>query len=83
MTRNRKPAPDKPAPDKGEELQSDDRWAHRSQGMRCRTCMWFNPKSEDGSLGRCRRHAPTLSGWPAIFDQDWCGDHKLDENKLP
>ena len=33
-------------------------------------------------LGRCRRHAPTLGGWPAIYDADWCGDHKLDENKL-
>lgn len=33
-------------------------------------------------LGRCRRHAPTLGGWPAIWDGDWCGDHKLDENKI-
>jgi len=33
-------------------------------------------------LGRCRRHAPTLGGWPAVYSPDWCGDHKLDENKL-
>jgi len=32
-------------------------------------------------LGRCRRHAPTLGGWPAVYSSDWCGDHKLDENK--
>jgi hypothetical protein len=34
------------------------------------------------SLGRCRRHAPTMSGWPAVFVNDWCGSHKLDENKI-
>ena len=33
-------------------------------------------------LGRCRRNAPTMKGWPALFDNDWCGDHKLDENKI-
>lgn len=64
-------------------LHADDRWAHRSQGMRCRTCMWFNPKSEDGSIGRCRKRSPEVgNGWPVVFDQDWCGDHKLDENKV-
>lgn len=33
-------------------------------------------------IGRCRRHAPTISGYPAVFESDWCGDHKLDETKL-
>lgn len=33
-------------------------------------------------LGCCRRHAPTMNGFPAVFYSDWCGDHKLDENKL-
>jgi hypothetical protein len=33
-------------------------------------------------LGRCRRHSPVVGqGWPAVFSEDWCGDHKLDENK--
>ena len=32
-------------------------------------------------FGRCRRHAPTMQGYPAVFGNDWCGDHKLDENK--
>lgn len=65
-----------------------DPWAHRSAGMRCASCMWFarkakqgKPDPERGALGRCRRHAPTLSGFPAVFEVDWCGDHKLDENK--
>ena len=35
-----------------------------------------------GALGRCRRHAPTMNGYPAVFASDWCGDHKLDEAKL-
>jgi hypothetical protein len=62
--------------------------------MKCKTCMWFVPKArtdakvagpageESPWLGRCRRRAPTLGGWPAVFETDWCGDHKLDENKI-
>ena len=34
------------------------------------------------ALGRCRRHAPTMAGYPAVFENDWCGDHKMDENKI-
>ena len=76
-----------------------DPWKHRSQGMRCKTCMWFVPKAPDTTapttanpmdairpltfdLGRCRRHAPTMGGFPTVFVNDWCGDHRLDENKL-
>ena len=65
-------------------LVSEDNWMGRSDGMRCWSCIFFVPKSdEDGddtNLGRCRRHAPTLGGWPAVFETDWCGDHKLNEN---
>jgi hypothetical protein len=70
----------------------NDNWKHRSAGMTCGTCVFFvekrksNPDPEafeDGKLfGRCRKHAPTLNGWPAVFSTDWCGDHKLDENKI-
>jgi hypothetical protein len=69
-----------------------DPWIHRSQGMRCKTCIWFVPKvTMDGAidmpnpvyhLGRCRRHAPTMGGYPVVFVTDWCGDHRIDENKL-
>jgi hypothetical protein len=81
-----------------------DNWKNRSEGMRCKTCMWFvpkkaniipayreqmtalewveNQKGRSFDLGRCRRHAPTMSGWPVMFVNDWCGDHKLDENKI-
>lgn len=63
----------------------DDPWKNRSQGMRCKTCMHYVKKDSAGdvpSIGRCRRHAPTMSGFPVVFPCDWCGDHKLDETKL-
>jgi len=72
---------------------NEDNWEHRSVRMRCLGCMWFVEKravvdpglDEERTpynlLGRCRRHAPTLSGWPVVFSGDWCGDHKIDENK--
>jgi len=73
---------------------TSDPWAHRSEGMRCKSCMWFAPKYPDGqpqydgdritlppaNTGRCRRHAPTMNGYPVVFVNDWCGDHKLNEN---
>lgn len=66
----------------GQIRASLDPWAHRSDQMRCRTCMYFVGKAGgNDTLGRCRRHAPTLSGFPAVFVSDWCGDHKIDETK--
>lgn len=62
-----------------------DNWAHRAVNMRCRTCMWHATKVATftkGTIGRCRRHAPTMSGWPVVYDGDWCGDHKIDEDKI-
>jgi hypothetical protein len=75
-----------------------DPWKHRSRGMVCETCMFFAEKHKEsdsgetsgalgqlfdnGKFGRCRRRAPTMSGYPAVFGSDWCGEHKLDENKL-
>lgn len=74
---------------------SNDPWKHRSSGMKCKTCMWFVvkdkheslPKGEDAifapsPVGRCRRHAPTMNGYPVVFETDWCGDHKLNEEAL-
>ena len=64
-----------------------DNWKHRSDGMRCHTCIWYVPKVLTAKLGvsmvgRCRRHAPTMSGYPVVHTTDWCGDHRLDENKI-
>ena len=78
--------PDAPEPDEGfeEVMLQYDNWKHRAVGMVCNTCMYYVPKSdEEGdqtNLGRCRRHAPVIAGWPAVFETDWCGDHKLSEN---
>ena len=75
--------------------QEADPWVHRSDGMRCKTCIWFVPKVPQigqpvlggytpaaGQVGRCRRHAPTMGGYPVVYMTDWCGDHRLDENKI-
>jgi len=66
-----------------------DPWVHRSLNMMCRTCMWFAEKTptiaqtvQARKIGRCRRHAPTMNGYPVVYNDDWCGDHKLDENKI-
>jgi len=75
-----------------EAIGEADNWKHRSQGMKCSTCMWHVPKRPasagktgdhpgDG-IGRCRKHCPTMGGWPVMKFTDWCGDHKLDEEKV-
>lgn len=33
-------------------------------------------------VGRCRRRAPTLDGYPVVLESDWCGDHKIDERRF-
>jgi hypothetical protein len=63
-----------------------DPWAHRSDNMQCMTCIFFVEKATapnlNSPLGRCRRHAPTMNGYPIVFPTDWCGDHRLDEAKV-
>lgn len=55
-----------------------DKW-DRQTGFCCDTCAYYAPK--DGGLGRCRRHAPTLEGYPVVYAvHDWCGDHKIGSN---
>lgn len=66
-------------------LDEKDNWSHRSAGMKCNTCIWFVIKEiEDEKkphLGRCRKHCPSMNGFVPVYDTDWCGDHRLDENK--
>ena len=51
----------------------------RKTGFSCATCAFYAPKDE--TKGRCRRHAPTMNGYPVVFEStDWCGDHKLGSN---
>jgi len=67
---------------------AEDNWKHRSESMRCGTCMFFVEKINKvvqlgvHIIGRCRRNAPTMKGWPVVFSDDWCGEHKIDENKV-
>lgn len=68
------------APSDKTDPAAPDPWVHRSKRMRCSSCMWYVTKGENNSiLGRCRRHAPTMGGYPVVFVSDWCGDHKMDE----
>ncbi len=69
-------------------MEQQDCWANRLSGMVCATCMFFVKKDPNanvpldtkGAIGRCRRHSPTMSGFPVVYQKDWCGDHKLNEN---
>lgn len=41
------------------------------------------PEEATASIGRCcRKRAPTMTGYPVVFGKEWCGDHKLDEEKV-
>jgi len=57
-----------------------DNWASRATGMVCNTCVHFIIKAN--KVGRCRRHAPTMTGFPVVYTTDFCGDHRLDEQKV-
>jgi hypothetical protein len=78
------------SPEQTKQIAKTDPWANRSSGMTCKTCIWFVRKEPSGPLshpgqhtiGRCRRHAPTMGGYPVVYQTDWCGDHRLDENKV-
>ena len=56
-------------------LELDDLWTHRKDGRICKTCMHYTNY-------RCRRHAPTIDGYPPVYPEDWCGDHKLDKVQM-
>jgi len=52
----------------------------------CGTCMFFALKEPTKKLhnriGNCRFHASQEDGHHAVFDSGWCGDYKVDENKI-
>jgi hypothetical protein len=50
----------------------------------CVTCRWFDiiPSEDEAVSGHCRRHAPSATGFVPVFVNDWCGDHRLDENRV-
>lgn len=66
-----------------------DNWANRRKGRCCKKCIHFaeKPAPEDerthAIVGRCRRRAPvTEIGWPVVYADDWCGEFKLNEEKV-
>jgi hypothetical protein len=70
---------------------AEDNWVGRSEEMKCATCMAFVEKKvpvdvpvgiDHRVIGRCRRYAPTMRGFPVVWSDDWCLDHKLDERKI-
>lgn len=67
------------------EKEWKDPWKHRSKHMLCQTCMFYVEKTGTTTsqpIGRCRANAPTMRGFPAVFPADWCGQHKIDENRV-
>lgn len=67
-------------------MSASDNWRYRAQTMVCKTCIWYVEKAvavpREVKIGRCRRHAPTIGGFPVVYPSDWCGDHRMDETKL-
>lgn len=67
-----------------------DLWNDRHLNRRCETCMYWlekepkHPRSKQYDIiGRCRRNAPVVQiGYPTTYPSDWCGEHKLDEEKI-
>ena len=57
-----------------------DKWIRSfGKGLKCLSCMFYCPK--DNEMGRCKRHAPTMNGYPVVYSEhDWCGDHKMGTN---
>lgn len=67
-----------------------DRW-DRKTDFGCDSCMFYVPKKKHSTSGdstvpslegRCRRNAPTLKGYPVVFADDWCGEHKRGSNPV-
>ena len=56
-------------------MRMEDNWKNRTVEMRCQSCMYF-------INFRCRRNAPTMAGFPAVYPDDWCGEHKLGKDTM-
>lgn len=55
-----------------------DKW-DRKTDFCCASCAYYAPKNP--GIGRCRRHAPTMAGYPVVYPyNDWCGDHRVGDN---
>ena len=55
----------------------------------CKTCKFYEekvPAKQDRNytmIGRCKRNAPQAGeGFPMVYPTDWCGQYRIDENKI-
>ena len=44
--------------------------------MKCVLCIWYIGTTEEGE---CRRHNPSMDGFPRVKSNDWCGEYKQDD----
>lgn len=51
-------------------VKMQDNWKNKNSEMVCDLCFFY-------VNFRCRRNAPTIKGFPAVYPTDWCGEHKL------
>lgn len=58
-----------------------DKW-DRKTNFGCNSCRYYVPKKCYINGGACRRSAPTMTGYPVVFESDWCGEHKLGSNPI-
>ncbi len=72
-------------------MNQEDPQEYRDKNMCCETCIWYaQEEPTDGirffnwntEYATCRFKSPVLGGWPVLYLGDWCGDHKLDEDKV-
>jgi hypothetical protein len=57
--------------------------------VRCVSCVFFQPllhsdvkEGDQIRLGKCRKNAPTVAGFPQVLPYEFCGEHRLDAEKL-
>ena len=66
-----------------------DKW-DRKTNFNCESCMFYVPKRDaaiggvvfDTPEGCCRHNAPTMKGYPVVWNFDWCGEHKIGSNPV-
>ena len=46
----------------------------------CKNCRWFLRK-QDTPVGRCRKYASIMDGFPGVMEDDWCGDFRLEHRE--
>ena len=54
----------------GEEMVMEEKTKRR-----CESCAWWSLMEITRPLGRCHYNPPTLTGFPATYDDDWCRMH--------